>query len=246
MKKGSFLFGKQEREHTLTPPERIAVAGAAAGSGASFVAGLLVFGLRALGSVSLTELGEAHFYDALAFEKRFLRGFTDFFSGLRQGAHFCGEKNIYEGINWIVRKSGDNDSLAPPELFRALYMPKEEYCVFDCSGLDAQSSLALLAEAEHQIAVIDPLPSSLSRSRDFLERLRLSLPEALIIVNKMNPGVHRAELEHFLGTKNYISLPLEPPQHIYKAEYNALPFPKLYNSGASVYAAGRLLAELFQ
>lgn len=243
----SFLFGKASGVEPLLPSKRIAVAAGAAGCGCSFAAEMLAAGLSELGSVSLTELGSPHFFDALSLEKHFLsRGFTDFFGRLRRNESFGCDKNLFAGINWIARQGDDRDALSAAELFRAFCSPKEEYCIFDCSGLGSEEALAVLAESDCPVCVVDPLPSRLCESRRFLEKLRLGLPEAVIIVNKMNRGVHRAELERFLGTKDYLSFPSVAPEYIYKAEYNSMLTAAVQGFAAQYGKAQDMLCRLFK
>ena len=216
-------FFNKEKSHEIHETTKIVIASGAEGSGVSIVSEIIASSLTKLSNVALIELGKPHFYNALNFEKRFLtRGFVDFFEKLRNSERIKpGQGNKYEKINWIVRKTGDNEPLQTQELFRALYFPKEEYCVFDCSGLDKATSLSLLAEADIPVVVIDPLPSKLIETRDFLEKVRVNMPDAVLIVNKMNNGVHKAELSRYLGTNSFFSISSALLEYIYKAEYNS-------------------------
>lgn len=241
-------FFNKEKEHELKPCTKIVVASGSSSAGISFVSEIIALGLHKIGSVSLVELGKPYFYNAYNFEKAFFsRGFNDFFEKIRKGERINNlERNEFEKVNWLVRKPEDLEKLSPQQLFRSLYAPKDEYCVFDCSGLDMESSINLLAEADIPIAVIDPLPTKLIESRDFLEKLKISLPNAILLVNKMNIGVHRAELIRYLGTKEFFSMPSVPMEYIYKAEYNCLPISGLSETRQILGNAQDMLYRLFQ
>ena len=241
-------FFNKEKSHEIHATTKIVVAAATEGAGVSLVSELIASNLSELSSVSVTELGKPHFYDALNFEKRFLfTGFVDFFEKIRNSEHIRpGQANKYENINWIVRKTGDNKALQNQELFRAMYFPKEEYCIFDCSGLDNESSINLLAEADIPVLVIDPLPSRLVESRAFLEKVRVNMPEAVLIVNKMNNGVHKAELNRYLGTNEYFSIDSALLEYIYKAEYNSVLITSFSETKKMLAETQDMLHNLFQ
>ena len=69
----------------------------------------------------------------------------------------------------------------------------------------------------------DPLPTKLIPSFSEAERLRLSFPEAAVVLNRMNRGVHKAELRRFLGAGKAAEIPALPAEAVYKAEYNCVP-----------------------
>lgn len=242
----SFLL-KHDEVKELRPSRKIVVCSGCSGSGSSFVCSVLASGLTRMGSVSVTEMGKSHFFDALGLEKHFLsRGFIDYFGKIRANERIASEpSNMFEGINWLVRNSCDDEPLTAAELFRCFYIPKEEYCIFDCSGLDQDSSMALLAEADFPVVVIDPLPSMLARSRSFLEKIRITMPDAVLIANKMNPGVHSNELSRFLGTKEYFSISSVPSEYIYKAEYNSKPVSSLAETASMLGKTQDMLCRLF-
>ena len=241
-------FFNKEKDREFKPSNKIVLASGTSGSGISFVSQLMAMELTKLSSVSVTELGKPYFYSALGMEKRFYnRGFVNYFDMLRANEHIdFSKKNEFLGVNWYVKLANDSESLPISAVFRAIHMPKEEYCLFDCSGLSNELSLSLLAEADLPIIVIDPLPSKLILARDFLESARISLPEAVLVVNQMNNGVHRAELSRFLGTKDYFSIPSVPQEYIYKAEYNSIPVSELPEIGPSMAKTQDMLSKLFQ
>jgi hypothetical protein len=77
-----------------------------------------------------------------------------------------------------------------------------------------------MADADACAVVLDPMPTKLFAAADFLGRVRASLPDAVLIVNKMNGGVHEKELARFLGTSGYFSVPSVPYDLMYRAEYD--------------------------
>ena len=218
----------------------IAVAGSAEDVGTSFVCGLLAAqykthcrGMntpergrislterrRGEESITLAELGKPYFYGALGFEKRFaIRGFVSYTQLLQNGS-VQELNNTADGINWAVLSPQD---AAPdtPELFRLIYNLPGDNVILDCSGLSDEVKLNVLAEADRAIVVIDPLPTRLLEAYSFLEDVRLRLPKAELLVNKMNKGVHKNELKRFLGGAGFSELPLYDQSGIYKAEYN--------------------------
>lgn len=209
------------------PKIRIAVCSPCGGSGVSLIAGTLAYIYAEKGrSVSLTELGKPGFFHSLDLEKKFLlRGFTDYFAAAAKRKNMrspeflkAGKRNEWQGINWIV-----NPSAASPEqileIMRLIYNAPDEYNILDCSSLAGDLLENVLAEADRIFIVLDPLPSRLLPCTDSLQRLRILFPEAALIVNKMNSGVHRGELEKFLGSAACTEVPAVSAETIYKAEY---------------------------
>ncbi|MDO5332282.1 MAG: hypothetical protein Q4E99_06335, partial [Bacillota bacterium] len=99
-----------------------------------------------------------------------------------------------------------------------LFAPKGT-SFYDFSGVDEGLVLSLISEMDEAYIVIDPLPSKLLKSARFIEKLKLSYPKAVFVVNRMNKGVHKPELKKFLGT-DFIEVPAYPIDQIYGAEYN--------------------------
>ena len=243
----SFFFGK-EKFNELYQTKRVVVYSPVRGSGVSFISELIVFGLSKIASTCLVELGSPKFYDSLGFEKKFLAsGYIDFFEKVRAKQNISFEKkNMYKGVSWIAKKSLDTDILSSAELFRLFIAPKEEYCIFDCSGIDQDTALDLLAEADYPIIVLDPLPSKLVLSRSFLEKLKISLPNAILIINQMNEGVYVSELVHFLSTKSFFSVSSVPQEYIYKAEYASVPISTLPELHQNLAKTQDMLSKIFQ
>ena len=216
-------MGWNPEELPVREVTRIAVAGICRGAGASFVSGLLARQLAGQGRLTLAELGKSYFYAATGMEKRFAARPFAFYSRLIETGK--GVKSVYnleDGINWALREPGSAPEKEPSTIFRCFSSLPGDIVIGDCSGLERELSFAVLAEADKAVVVVDPMPSALFEAFDFIEDVRLRLPQAVIVVNKMNPGVHQGELRRFLGTRDYISLPLLPGQLLYKAEYNCM------------------------
>jgi len=201
---------------------KIAVLPASPGAGASFVSGItaLMLSQTTKLKVTLAELGHPYFYQALGMEKRFVvRNFIPYRELLKSGKSVRELDNYEEGINWALLRPGKDEAPPPAELFRFIYNVPGETVILDCSGLDRESMVNVLAEAERKIVVVDPLPTKLMENYSFLGDLRLKFPDAIYLANKMNRGVNKGEFSRFLGTKNYISLPALDTDLIYRAEY---------------------------
>ncbi|MCQ2565879.1 MAG: hypothetical protein MJ194_03405 [Clostridia bacterium] len=204
-------------------PVRIAVCGAEPGAGVSFICGMLAGALAREHRVTLTELGKPYFYTALGMEKRFAsRPFAFYHSIIGNGQSLRSVYNVGESINWAVRHPRDRDPMEPSELFRCFSTIPGEMIIFDCSSLDAETAKAVLAEADRRVIVVDPMPTGLFDAFPFLEDVRLRFADAIIVVNKMNDGVHRGELTRFFGSRECVFIPLVTPELLYKAEYNSL------------------------
>jgi len=217
MEMSSFIFHKKDDKSK--PISRIAVASGCRCCGVSFVCAFLANGLKPHGSVSISEPGRPYFYTAMDLEKHFLyRGFEHSYEKLRAGEKLS-FSNTYNGINWIVRMPEDYKKLSSAELFRSFYMTNCDYNIIDCSGLSNDESLGIMAESDYSVSVVDPLPSRLLESLQFIENSRLCLKNNTLLVNKLNDGIYTNELNRFLGTKSYFSIASVPAVYIYKSEY---------------------------
>ena len=87
------------------------------------------------------------------------------------------------------------------------------------TGQHRQMLDGVLDRADRILIVVDPLPGKLLPSAARLQRLRYGYPQAVLAVNRMNRGVHRRELDAYLGTSGYLCLPDLGAEVIYKAEY---------------------------
>ncbi len=199
--------------------------GSCSGSGCSLAAGCLAAALAEEGPVCLCEPWDSHFYTALGMEHRFADGgFTAVAVQLSEHRSLQDLSNQLDGINWAVKRDADT---APggAAAFRLLHSVPGDTVILDCSGVPEDIRWDLAAEADAAVLVCDALPSSLIRSFGLIQRWCMLFPEALILINKMNSGVHSGELKRFLGSHPFEKLNFIPPEVIYKAEYNCrLPY----------------------
>ena len=214
-------YGKAEAADRI----RIGVAGISPGCGTSFISALIASLCVKAGKSTLVELGTPYFYIALGMEKRFLgRDFIFFRNALEGREKLRKINNREENINWLLRKPSDREELHPGKLFRLINSAPGDHCTFDCSGMSGGALEDVLAEMDYVVLVADPLPSKLIAGISAFERLCLLFPDAVAVINKMNPGARRSELRRMFGSRNLIELPHLSPKTIYSAEYDcALP-----------------------
>jgi len=217
--------GSEKCEKKGRVPLRIGVASAQRGAGTSFIASLIAFrAAEGKADVCLCEPAGSYFYAALGMDRRFVnREFEPLLRALEAKRPLRRIRNVEFGVNWLLRAPGELRPLSEAELFRLIAMPPGDICVYDLSGLSGEALTGALAEMDSVALVFDPLPSKLIPAYGQAERLRLSFPDAVIVVDRMNKGVHRAELQKYLGTRSFISVPALPAESIYKAEYNCVP-----------------------
>ncbi|MBR0140474.1 MAG: hypothetical protein IJM17_09340 [Firmicutes bacterium] len=214
---------------------RIMVVPAFSGAGASFTAASLAVFLagrtdekarRAKGlppRVTLAEPAGGDLFSALGMEERFVnRSFESFTGAIEKGESLKDICNARNGVNCLFRVPGRDGDLSLPGLFRLISSAPGEIVVFDCSGLDREVLKDAAAEAEKRVLVIDPLPVRLIENGGFIGRFLLRFPDTVTVVNKMNSGVRKAELDRYLGRRTYVSLPCLPAETVYKAQYNCL------------------------
>ena len=205
--------------HKPVPQHRTAVAGITAGCGTSFIAGSIAWFKSLKGGCTLAELGTPYFCSALNTERRFEgRGFEYFEDALAARRTLCAVKNPYHSLDLFLRRP---DAEGFPSPMCACKMPGEQV-VFDLSGAPDSLLDEVLPEMDRIILVLDPLPTKLLGGAEKLERLRMQYPDAQLVVNKLNRGVNRSELQRFLGTDSYIAVQHLAPELVYKAEYNCM------------------------
>ena len=211
------IFHKSEKEKAI---RRIAVVPAVRGAGASFTAAQMA--LYEKGRVNVIELGRPYFYLAYGMEKRFAGRPFVFFEDELSGRGLSGIENTEFGINWLLRRE-NSPEMSREALLKTISFPPAGINIYDFSSVGEDAVLFCLSEMDEIYFVIDPLPTKLISSAAYIEKLCLSFPSAKIIVNKMNPGVHRNELKKFLGRSKIKEIPFYPPEEIYRAEYNCCP-----------------------
>ena len=213
-----------------SPDKRtVAVCSPMAASGVTLTAAALACALAEGSSASFLETGKPYVFDAFGMGKHFLlSGFTDFYLAFHEGKPFRGPENLWRGVHWAVFPGAL--PLPPP-------MPKSakdwmrfadrlpgRYTVLDCSGMEESLLTGILDRADSIYLVVDPLPGKLLPAAAALQRLRYAHPRSILAVNRMNRGVHRRELDAYLGTSDYLCLPDLGAETVYKAEY-ACVFP---------------------
>ncbi|MBR5641833.1 MAG: hypothetical protein IKW92_06860 [Firmicutes bacterium] len=206
----------------------VSVCSPAAGSGVTLVAAALACSLAENSSAAFAEAGTPYVFDAFDMGKKFLlSGFTDYFRTFQEGKAFRGPENLWHGVNWAVHP-GSLPPVKTLEDARAILRFAERlpgaYTVLDCSGLAEDVLQGVLNGSDRIYLVVDPLPGKLIPSSAALQRLKYAFPGAILTVNRMNRGVHRRELDAYLGTQDYLCLPDLGAEVIYKAEY-ACVFP---------------------
>lgn len=205
------------REKQTEGNRKIAVVPAGYGVGASFVAAQTAMHLE--GKVSLAELGKPYFYLSLDMEKQFCGREFSFYEECSKES-YSEIENLLFGINWLARRPNAEGNVDYKCLLKLLSFPPKGSLILDFSRVCRDMIIDSLSEMDQVYLVLDPLPSKLIESADFIEKIRLLFPSALVIVNKMNKGVHKNELRRFLGNCEIKEIPFYPPHVIYKAEYN--------------------------
>lgn len=196
---------------------KIAVVPAGIGAGASFVAAQTAMHIGK--NVSVAELGNPHFYLSLDMERRFCGKAFTFYEDC-SGDSYKDIHNTLFDINWLVRKPSSCGEIDFKSILKLLSFPPDGYLILDFSRVSEETIFASLSEMDQIYLVLDPLPSKLIAASEFIEKIKLLFPSTLIIINKMNKGVHRNELKRFLGNSSIREIPFYPPEAIYRAEYN--------------------------
>lgn len=215
---------KKKTEQPLRGKRIVSVCSPTPGSGVTLT-GLALACVMAQGaSVCFAEAGKPYVFDAFGMGKTFLlSGFTDYFQLFSEGKPFPAPSNLWRGVSWAVRP-GFADSLPPKlqtadEILRFAEKLPGSYTVLDCSGLDGSLLEGVLAGSDRVWLVVDPLPGKLLPASPALQRLRYAFPGAVLAVNRQNPGIHKRELDAYLGTSDYLALPDIGAETIYRAEY---------------------------
>jgi len=194
------------------------------GSGVTLTSLALACALSEGSSVCFAEAGKPYVFDAFGMGKAFLlSGFTDYYRLFSENKAFPGPANLWRGIFWAVRPGAAelpaSGMETADEILRFAEKLPGDYTVLDCSGLEGLLLEGVLSGADTVYLVVDPLPGKLLPASPRLQRLRYAYPGAVLVVNRMNPGVHKRELDAYLGTSSYLALPDIGAQTIYRAEY---------------------------
>ncbi|MBQ2042219.1 MAG: hypothetical protein II485_03450, partial [Firmicutes bacterium] len=162
--------------------------------------------------------GLPYFFHALDVPRRFPSGFLFYEDLLRDKKSLLSVRNMYGGLDLLLRRPDAGGLVSPMAVCR---LP-EDAAVFDLSGADDAYLDEVLPEMDEVMLVVDPLPGRLLLGEERLRRVLMEYPDARIIVNKMNAGVHRAELRRFLGNARTTEIPFIDPPLIYRAEYSCV------------------------
>lgn len=238
-----FVREKTEQEPEVEPVIRekikIGVLSMSKGAGATFVATSLAKMISKDRKIRTTyvELAPCNsteasrpplLYDALGMDQRFSgRNFHSFYDAVLKGSPVRGLMNLDEGINWAIRTPEDINgeiSLTEGQLLRLLNNVSGDLIICDL-GMHRE---ALVSETDLLVLVIDPLPSGLMAGKVVLEGLgtyRRRGGNVLFMINKMNPGVNRKELQNFLRIKPEVELPFIGSELFYRAQFSCkIPF----------------------
>ena len=197
--------------------KRIGIVSSCRGAGGTFYCSQMA--LKSQNSAYIVELGESNYYLAYGMERRFLG----------QKLVFCDQAASTEkvadsfvkmfGLYYLVRDPKAQKTLSYEQLCKLILFAPKGDVFYDFSGVAGDLVLSLISEMDEVYIVIDPLPTRLLKSAQFLEKLKLTYPKAKLVVNKMNRGVHKPELKRFLGS-DFLEVPAYPIEKIYSAEYN--------------------------
>lgn len=212
----------------LQEKARIGIIGVSDGAGVSFVVLSLAKAICDCGLMpAVLELGKGSFYDAVGIDKRFAgREFFSYHKALKDGERIRNRHNLDEGINWVLRESGENDiRLSTNHMQRLINNVAGDIILCDFSGLRVQGTkevfaIEILKEMDAVIAVIDPMPSRLIPAYSQLLTIGRELKEVIYVINKNNRGINSNEMMRFLKVKRPVMMPLVPQEELYAAEYS--------------------------
>jgi len=173
---------------------------------------------------AVVELGKPSIFDSIGIDKRFAgRDFFPFFKAAKEEVNIKGQKNMDEGINWIIRTPEEyNLNISVEQKLRLVNGIVSDIALCDLSAIGFDSFL-LLKNMDQIIVVVDPLPSKMLEGYEMLQELKaleLSGHAVLYIINKLNKGVNRREMMDFIKIKKPTYLPMVKEECIYTAEYN--------------------------
>lgn len=199
---------------------RIAVLSATRGAGGSFVCHQKAQKNKT--DTFVVELGEANDFFAFGMEKRFAGKKIHYSDDGLSGSASKDEFNEMFGINWLVRNPMTVNSLTQEDIYKLVLFAPKGAVYYDFSGVDENICISLLSEMNQAFLVIDPLPSKLLKAASFIEKVKLVYPNCVFVINKMNKGVHKAELTRFLGGGKIEEYPAKALDKLYAAEYNCV------------------------
>jgi len=223
----------EEEPFEVAEKQKIGVTGMSRGAGTSFAAITLAkaLSLDKTKRVTYLEICGANFsnkpliYDVLGMDKRFEgREFIRFYEEIKQGREIRRRRNLDERINWALMAPEDLKKavkLAPLEIVRLVSNISGDIIVCDIGDCDQKEEF--LKDMDAILFVIDPMPSMLLAGFSSLQdakRLEYRGKNVVWVLNKMNAGVNKRELQDFIKVKNTIQFPYIEPEKRYAAEYN--------------------------
>ncbi len=184
--------------------------------------------------VSVMELGKPAIFDAIGIDKRFAgREYYDYFADYSSRKLISKIQNIDEGINWMVKlpepkltwNSGTTEHQSHQVFYEEQLLLIEkawgDVVLCDFSGMENHIK-ELLQYMDQVVFFIDPLPSKILKGQLILAKIK-ELEQAglsvVYVINQMNRGVRKKQMEDFLQLKGGILIPLIPKEYIYTAEY---------------------------
>ncbi len=210
-------FEKQKKPQEMV---RIAVLSATRGAGGSYICHQKA--LKSKVDTYVVELGEPTDFFSFGMEKRFsgkkIHYSDDAFSMQAAKDDF----NELFGVNWLVRNPASKEALSQDIIYKMVLFAPKGAVYYDFSGVEENICLNMISEMDKAFLVIDPLPSKLLKAASFIEKVKLVYPECVFVINKMNKGVHKAELLRFLGAEKVEEYPAKPLDKLYAAEFNCV------------------------
>lgn len=227
-----FVFRRQDGQvpGSIHRGRNVAVTGTGRGTGATFTAtGLCCFfsdkGLK----VSYTEVAEPSkagrlIYDALALDKRLGKEeIVSVYKAVKDMGAAPGRVNVADGISWRVITGEDADegvNLTEGETLRLVNTAEGDVKIFDICAEDRFD--CCLMDMDMIVAVIDPLPSRMMRQGGrirMLKRMKAAGNRVVWVVNRMNTGVSRRQIQGFLREEQILFAGEAPAEKIYTAEF---------------------------
>lgn len=215
---------------------KVGVVGMAHGAGASMIATAIAKELTigkdkriAFVEGIKADKGYAHLYDSLGMDRRFLgKTYINFFDEIAHGIRINGKINLDERINWAlylpnnaVKNNESCDGISSLKFLSLVNNIVADIVLCDLN--DYAYDDEVLADMDALVFVIDPLPSRLIAGYERLcriKKIRMSGKTTILVLNKDNPGINRAELSDCIRIKPDLSLPLLSSEMIYESEYN--------------------------
>jgi len=174
-------------------------------------------------------------YDRIGCDRRFAgRAFESCYAIASSGRSVRSVANMDGGVNWLLKPPGvPLEPLSAQDWLRLIGGVAGDIIICDISGsfrkeegksVENESLLRrILCDADHIMAIVDPLPSAMMADPSRLELIKemeASGSDVQYILNKMNAGVNMRELRAFLKIRVHAEIPYFDPAQIYSAEYN--------------------------